>query len=40
MILGNVGEGSNYLSFGTCNEVDIKQLCSSSIHKYSKYYHA
>ena len=37
--LRNVGEGSIfgtwalYLSFGTCYEVDIKQVCSSSIHK-------
>ena len=23
-----------YLSFRTCYEVDIRQLCSSSIHKY------
>ena len=24
-----------YLSFGTCLEVDIRHLCSSSIHKYN-----
>ena len=43
MILENVGEGLNfgawapYLGFGTCYEVSIKQLCSSSIYKCNIY---
>ena len=35
VILGNeVQRRAMYLRFGTCYEVDIKQLCSSGIHKY------
>ena len=39
VILWNAAEGSFfgpwtlYLSFGTCHEVNIMQLCSFSIHK-------
>ena len=43
LILCNVDEGSileastRYLSFGTCYEFCIEQLCTSGIHKYNLY---